>query len=123
MANLSMGDGVRNVAYFVMLSLIALTFFYFGKDNFKSEVNETNLEVVTTDSAVAVKITTYTENKQEKLNEKLDNLKDPIVTDGYVSAEFMRIVRSEKSDAEQRGDETSIIRTLTHSGWDWPGEK
>lgn len=113
MASITIGDGVRNIAYFLMFSAMAATFFYFGKDYEQGNIKDMNLEVMNVDSKSAIVISDDTKKQQESLNEKLDNLEDPIIDDGYVSLEFMRIVRSEKSDAEQRGDETGIIRTIT----------
>ena len=123
MPSLTIGSGVKNVAYFIMLTVIAATFFYFGQSKVTGELKESNLEVVANDSKIALKIRTKTDKVQENLNEKLDNLKHPIITDGYVSAEFMQLIRSEKSNAELRGNQTGIIRTITKGEWEWPGEE
>ena len=119
---LSIGTGIRNIVYFLMFVATAATIFHYGKEQFKSEVQESNLEVISEDSKVGLKIAIETEETKVNLNEKLNNLKDPISTDGYISTEFMLIVRSEKSAAERRGNEGGIIRTVTEPWKEWVGE-
>lgn len=80
----------------------------------KGKQNESNVEVLSIDSEVGMEIAQETEKQKVVINEKLKKIKKPIVDDnGYMSVEFMQLMESAKSTAEQRGNEASIIRAIT----------
>ena len=114
MPRIEMGNGFRNLAYFIMFSLMAGTFYYFGGEQEKGKQRDTNIEVISIDSIEGQKINVDTKKEKEELNENIESLNEPVIdSNGYVSAEFMQLMESAKSNAERRGNETSFIYELT----------
>ena len=114
MPKLEMGAGFKVLTYFIVLCGITGASFMAGSSYNENKQTESNIEVLDIDSDVAQKISTETQAKKEALDESIDLFKDPIIdSNGDLSVEFMQRVQSQKSDAEQRGNQAGYIYELT----------
>ena len=114
MAKLEMGNGFKALVAFLLWAALFGSGFIFGLVYTKGKQTDSNIEVLSIDSDVAQEISIDTKTNKEKLDGEIKALRKPIIdSDGYVSAEFMQLIQSAKSDAERRGHETGIIRAIT----------
>jgi len=114
MAKIEMGVGFRVLTYFIALATVVVASFYVGTMFQKKLQLKSNVEVLSIDSNEAQVISKETKKNRIEVEKKIENLEEPIVDDnGYMSDEFMQLLQSAKSNAEQRGNKTGIIYTLT----------
>ena len=114
MAKFEMGSGFKALTYFIVLSVSASVIFFLGMNYEAGKQTDSNIEVLSIDSDIAQEITIDTKVNKEKLDGEIKTLRKPIIdSDGYVSIEFMQLIQSAKSDAEQRGHKSGIIYELT----------
>lgn len=114
MTKLEMGNGFKALVAFLLWAALFGSGFIFGVVYTKGKQTDSNIEVLSIDSDVAQEISAETKTKKGLLNEKIKSFKEPIVdSNGYVSLEFMQLIQSQKSDAEQRGNETGFVYELT----------
>lgn len=115
MAELKLGPGVKAAVFFVIFGIIFASGFYFGKKDEQGDQVESEVDVLSIDSAEVAKITEETKEAKVKTNEHIKDFKEPIVdADGYLSDEFLQLLQSKVDEAKRGGDQTNLLRTLTH---------
>ncbi len=114
MPKLEMGNGFKALVAFLLWAALFGSGFIFGLVYTKGKQTDSNIEVLSIDSDIAQEITIDTKTKKEDLDGEIKTLRKPIIdSNGYVSTEFMQLIQSAKSDAEQRGNESGIVYELT----------
>ncbi len=114
MAKIEVGIGLRILIYFILLVIMSSTAFYFGNEFQRKQQLKAEIKVLSIDSEVVQKISHETKEKKLELESKIENLEKPIVdSNGYMSDEFMQLIHTAKSDAEQRGNKAGIIYRIT----------
>lgn len=115
MAELKLGPGVKAAVFFVIFGIIFAAGFYFGKKDEQGEQIESEADVLSIDSVEVAKITEETKKSKVQTNEHIKSLEEPIVdANGYLSSEFLQLLQSKVDEAKRGGDQTNILRTLTH---------
>lgn len=109
-----LGPGIKAAVFFVIFAVLFAGGFYFGKKDEQGEQVESEVEVLSIDSQEANRIAKATKEAKVETNERIENLKEPIVdADGYLSSEFMQLLQSKIDEAERRGDQTDLLRSFT----------
>lgn len=107
-----LGKGLQFLVITLSVCLLLALGFGAGTIYHKLEQEESNVEVMSNDSEVAVEISNETKRLLKETKNELKDI-DIVTSDGRFSAEFMQRLQSAKSDAEQRGDQAVLIRRLT----------
>lgn len=115
MAKLEMGNGFKALVAFLLWAALFGSGFLFGKIYEQNAQTTSNNKVLAIDTEVGQEISSETKADKENLDEKIIKLKEPVIdSDGYVSAEFMQLIQSTKSNAERRNNKGNILHTFTH---------
>ena len=113
MAKLELGIGLRIVAIVLSLGVVFYAGFYGGDKISELGLKKANVEVMSNDSAEARKISKKTRELKDEVDEWLKH-NNPYNADGSPTDEWLQFIQRQKSEAEQRGDQGSIVRKITH---------
>ena len=112
MPEIKLGPGLRILVSVLSIGLVAAVGFFSGTTYMKVEQGESNVDILSKDSEVAVKISKDTQERKNAINKWLKN-NDPYDKYGNPTDEWLRLMADERLEAEQRGNQGSIIRKIT----------
>lgn len=109
------GVALKALIFFSIISILFYGGFYFGMQAQQIKQQRTDVEVLHNDSIETFEISTETKKAHAELKQDLKNVETIVDDNGYMSDDFMQLLRAAKSDAERRGDKTNIIHNFTRS--------
>lgn len=112
MPRLELGVGLRYLAIVAGTCVLIGIGFVSGKRFYENQQTEANVSVLYNDSNEARKIADETQERKNEFEEWL-RTHDPYDKHGNPTPEFLQYLESEKSVAEQRGDQGGVIRKIT----------
>lgn len=108
-----MGPGFKALTYFIIWTVMTGSAFWAGKEFEASSQIESNVEVLSIDSEVALEIAEETKRQRDKVNEKLKTISS-LADDGFVTSDGLQLLQSTLSAQERRVNQNIIIKTFTN---------
>jgi len=112
-SKLEVGTGIKALIYFMIWATMTGSAFWAGM-NFEQEKQvESNVEVLSIDSEVALEIAVETKKQRDKVNEQIK--KSRSLSDGdYVTSDGLQLLQSTLSAQERRVDQSIITKAFTN---------
>ena len=77
------------------------------------EQGESDVEVMSIDSAQGLEIATETKETRVQYDDKIKAIPSIVDNDGYINPKFMQLMESARANAVERGDSSGIINAIT----------